>query len=276
MGKDRPRQVRGVTRQTAAMQSHQIAEGSNKWRALLSCTAGRPIDPDVFHAPFKGHQSSRKARRDRFVPLNVSNKVGVRSSRQDVSFPREAFPAFDITVNNMESGPYDRPDIIAMPFAQRFKTAASPNSPSKSHHTHATSTTLSSSTANDSFPHRHSCHSGSDGGRPKNQQHLATTATTHTASPNLTITASPSFGEDVSFLSFHIDDEDADGEREFRLQEQSHQLQFWRHNASGCFDRFGIEHCETATAFLELGVAHLRCEVRVFAFEDSCRSSRLL
>ena len=63
------------------------------------------------------------------------------------------------------------------------------------------------------------------------------------------------------------------------LRSQSHpesvELQYWRRRASESFDRYGMDHCETAKAFLDLGMAHLRCQVRnilwvsslCFAFE---------
>jgi len=42
----------------------------------------------------------------------------------------------------------------------------------------------------------------------------------------------------------------------------SQELKFWRTRASHCFDQYGVDHVQTATAFLELGMAHVRCEVR--------------
>jgi hypothetical protein len=108
--------------------------------------------------------------------------------------------------------------------------------------------------------------------------------------PLLTVTASPSFTEsEVSFISFphhHEGDANAsftsrasdqhghdtsnnnskdlshDEEERQANEQESLQLQFWRRQASACLDQYGIQHCQTAKAFLELGLAHIRCEVR--------------
>lgn len=238
------------------MQSRRTSEGNNKWRVLLACTGGRPNDPDLFPEAFKHPKiSSRKARRDRFAPLKESSKIDVTTHVQD-------FVALENDFFNLQQSMYPTGlDTGSRPLAEWVRKVASPSSPSKSQTTR-TVTTISSSTINESIPNRHGSQLGSDQGLLA-QERLSAAANIHqsTVAHSLTITASPSFGEDVSFLSFHIDDEESDEQSGFRLQEQNQLLQYRRRKASESFDRFGIEHCETAKAFLELGLAHLRCKV---------------
>ena len=205
---------------------HRTLDHSSKWKTLLSCTAGRPIDPDVFPEKTVG-RSSRKAPRDRTTtPLKPA--VGVtRNAPQQLRQP-------------LEKDLYrDARPTIEVPFSELARRFVSPNSPSKG--SHGTCTTISSST-----------------GRHTAERLALGLPTTKTTTPSLTITASPSFQEDVSFLSFQVDDEEEDSEKQ---QEQQQSLFFWRRRASECFDRYGMQHHQTATAFLELGMAHIGCQV---------------
>ncbi|CAB9498051.1 repeat protein [Seminavis robusta] len=268
-----------------------------------------------------------------FRPLPTQTTASASSccsSWGDEQDPRDTSLTPLVSATYLTSNDSTCSTVMPVPFTERLRRAVmTPGSPSKSssQRTHAASTcatTMSSSTAQENHHHGRKLHRRrpptrvvrsrtppdltpihsntlkQGGGYSRPPLHTPSNNNNNTAAitplpPSLTITTCSSFTDsDVSFLSFHHDDEqhfqhpihqhnnnqnsnnnnnsndtsntswtttpiEPISEQQQQLQD-NRQLKYWRRRCSECFEHYGMQHSQTANAFLELGLEHVRCE----------------
>jgi hypothetical protein len=236
--------------------------------------------------------------------MNDENSINRSSVRRNSSYHTSSNT---ISLNKQQPYPYHQFQqqkdgrVLTNKEASIFrqKKFQAPSSPSRSQAT-ATTKTSSISTVQETLKQRlntryrstngSNIHRSTSKQKKDQQKQLAgqsmdlTTNTTRTnnetsTSSSLSLPQQISCNDDVSFLSFDFtendcddDDDDVDELLEPTVAvpsaEDVQYLQHCKQQVGDCFERYGMDHLQTANAFYELGQAHVRCEVCMFVCSD--------